>query len=963
VSSGRVARPRRPTASRSPGRRISQRQAELAALADIGRSILQAQMDQDELCELIYRLAGRIVPTETFQLGLFEGDQYRIKVWIKDGVPQPPTSYRVPEGQGIIGWLRSARQPLLVRDFEVEMESLPARPTYLSDNPPRSGIYLPLLVADTVIGAISIQSQQPDAFDEGHVRLLSILANQSASALNNALLYQRAERRLNALTAVSEVGRRVTNILELDPLLTQLVELIRSRFGYYHAQIFLIEPGSDRAVFKASSGQGLNEKWQAEKRTYRVGQEGIVGWVAEHGEPLIANDVSAEPRYIPDDPRLLPDTRAEMAVPMMVEGQVVGVLDVQSAERDAFGPDDLFTLQTLADQAAVAVNSARAYEAQRVEAWTTTVMLQVAEATSQAESMGEVLDTAVRVTAMLAGVESTILWLWSEEYGAFEYGGAFGLKSDDEEQLEHALRFLEGDWPALDMLRLSRRAAIVRPGMGGDALPAEFHHYCSSDLVALLPMINKGEVFGVLGAGFDRERVPELDERRLAMLGGIAHQIAAAVDNARLTAMREEEAWTSTVLLQVAEAIRRLQPVDVTLEQVTRIAPALTGVDRCVALLNDENGNFRARTVHAQRPGLAEAYQGAVIRPGELPLLDDACRTGQPLVVADTEDNPRIPKAWLERFGSRTILVVPLLVADEPIGALLADDVDTAHIFSARRIRILLGIANQAAIAIENARLQAQEADRARLTRELELAHEIQKTLLPQQAPRLEGYQIAYRWRSAREVGGDFFDFLRLGPFRQGILIADVSDKGIPAALYMMFARTVIRAVAFSGREPATALQRINELILSDSTSDMFVTVHYGLLDLTAHRLTFSSAGHNLALHVPASGSPVSELTTNGLALGIVSDAQFEQKAVDLLPGDIVLFYTDGAIDTLNSQGESFGEQRLTECLCAHRAEPAEAIAEAIDETVRVWAGTEAQYDDFTLIVIKRSLVSGEAES
>ncbi len=519
-----------------------------------------------------------------------------------------------------------------------------------------------------------------------------------------------------------------------------------------------------------------------------IGREGIIGWVAEHGEPLLANDVTLEPRYIPDDPRLLPDTRAELAVPMIVEDEVAGVLDVQSTERDAFGQDDLFVLRMLADQAAVAVNSARAYEAQRIEAWTTTVMLQVAEATSQAEGMAEVLDAAARVTAMLAGVESTTIWLLDEDYEAFQYAASFGLQLDPGDDPLLSLRFLTGDWPALDVLRSTRSAVVLDPGADPGCLPHAFDAVCSGDLVALLPMLNQGEVFGVMGAGFSRERVAELDERRLAMLGGIAHQIAAAVDNARLTAMREEEVWTSTVLLQVAEAIRRLQPVDVTLEQVTRIAPALTGVDRCVALLNDEEGNFRARTVHGRRPGLSDAYVGAVIRPGELPLLDDACRTGQPLVVDDTQGNPRVPEAWRERFGSRTILVVPLLVADEPIGALLADDVDSAHMFSPRRVRILVGIANQAAIAIENARLQAQEAERARLGRELELAHDIQKTLLPQEAPALEGYQVAYRWRSAREVGGDFFDFFRLGPFRLGLLIADVSDKGIPAALYMMFA-------------------------------------------------------------------------------------------------------------------------------------------------------------------------------
>jgi serine phosphatase RsbU (regulator of sigma subunit) len=298
--------------------------------------------------------------------------------------------------------------------------------------------------------------------------------------------------------------------------------------------------------------------------------------------------------------------------------------------------------------------------------------------------------------------------------------------------------------------------------------------------------------------------------------------------------------------------------------------------------------------------------------------------------------------------------VVPLLVADEPIGALLADDVDRAHLFSPRRVRILAGIANQAAIAIENARLQAQEAEAARMGRELELAHDIQKTLLPQEAPAVEGYQVAYRWRAARVVGGDFFDFFRLGPFRLGLVIADVSDKGVPAALYMMFARTIMRAVAFSGRDPATALERVNDLILSDSTSDMFVTAHYGVLDTLHHRLAYASAGHNLALHAPSAGADVQQLMARGLALGITRDAQFEQKTVDLLPGDVVLFYTDGAVDTLNRAEEEFGEARLSALLSEHKAEPAESIADRIDAAVLAWAAGEAQFDDLTLIVIKR---------
>lgn len=945
-------------AQKPQGRSVARRQTELATLAEIGRALLMARLDEDELCELIYDLAGRIIPTDSFQLGIFQGDRYHIKVWFKDGVRQPATTFTLASGQGLVGWVRDSRQPLLVRDFQAEMDRLPARPVYISDQPPRSAVFLPMLAGDSVIGALSIQSPQPAAFDERHVRLLTILANQSASAINNARLFAHGQRRLNALLAVAEVGRRITSILNLDALLTEVVELIQAHFGYYHVQIFLVEHGSDRAMFKASksslanSDLALHERWRREGRSMRIGTEGIVGWVAQHGEPFLAGNVAEEPLYVPDDPRLLPDTRSELAVPLRIEDRVLGVLDIQSTAADAFGSDDVFVLRTLADQVAVAVSSARAYEAQQEEAWVTTVMLQVAEATSQVSGIEEVLEAAVRVTAMLAGVESTSLWLLDEEYDTFFYGASFGLRLDGSADPVTTLRLLPGEWPAPDRLRATRTPVVCALA---DLPPdAPLRAICPGEVMVLLPLLNQGQVFGMMGASFTLEHAPTLGERRMTMLNGIAHQVAAAVDNSRLAAAREEEVRISMVLLQVAEALRRLQPIQATLEQVARLAPALTGVDRCAALLLEEDHSFRVRTVHALRPGLADAYHDAIIRPGELPLLDDACRLGQPLLVNDTTANPYVPPAWRERFGSRTILVVPLLVADEPIGALLADDVDTTHMFSPRRVRILSGIANQAAIAIENARLQAQEAERVRLSHELELAHHIQRHLLPQSAPAVPGYQIVYRWRSAREVGGDFFDFIPLGARRLGLVVADVSDKGVPAALYMMFARTLLRAVAFSGRTPAAALQRANELILADSTSDMFVTAYYSVLDTASHRLTYASGGHNLALYARADACQVEEMTTAGIALGIIEQTEIEQKTLILAPGDVVLFYTDGVIDTLNHAGEAFGQERLADILCAHRHEPAEAIAEAIEEAVQAFAGDQAQYDDLTLVLLKR---------
>jgi sigma-B regulation protein RsbU (phosphoserine phosphatase) len=217
------------------------------------------------------------------------------------------------------------------------------------------------------------------------------------------------------------------------------------------------------------------------------------------------------------------------------------------------------------------------------------------------------------------------------------------------------------------------------------------------------------------------------------------------------------------------------------------------------------------------------------------------------------------------------------------------------------------------------------------------------------------GYQIVYRWRPAGEVGGDFFDFMQLAENRLGLLVADVSDKGIPASLYMMFARTLFRATAFSGRAPAATLARANDLIVADSTSDMFVTVYYAELNPTQHTLIYASGGHNLAYLVPGDGGEPQPMVTEGIALGILTPIRIQQKSVYLAPGDLVMLYTDGVTDMLNEEGEAFGEDRLRALLTDHHDECAADIADAIEAALHEFAGGAGQYDDVTLVLLKRN--------
>jgi sigma-B regulation protein RsbU (phosphoserine phosphatase) len=228
----------------------------------------------------------------------------------------------------------------------------------------------------------------------------------------------------------------------------------------------------------------------------------------------------------------------------------------------------------------------------------------------------------------------------------------------------------------------------------------------------------------------------------------------------------------------------------------------------------------------------------------------------------------------------------------------------------------------------------------------------------------LPGWEFAATWRSARKVGGDFYDFFALPPSldarssggeRLGLVMADVADKGIPAALFMALSRTLLRTVAIGGHPPHEAVARTNNLILSDARSDLFVTLFYGALQPSSGHLEFVNAGHMPPLVVRGTDGAVEELRTGGMALGVLPDLDFEQHSMRLEPGDVLMLYTDGLTEAFDAGQEMFGRQRLADILQVNRHKPAGELMQAIDFAITAFVGDTPQSDDFTLVVAKRT--------
>jgi sigma-B regulation protein RsbU (phosphoserine phosphatase) len=271
------------------------------------------------------------------------------------------------------------------------------------------------------------------------------------------------------------------------------------------------------------------------------------------------------------------------------------------------------------------------------------------------------------------------------------------------------------------------------------------------------------------------------------------------------------------------------------------------------------------------------------------------------------------------------------------------------------------------AFIIENLQNERKmQAERDTLLREIErkntelaIAAEIQRSFLPDTITQIEGYDIAARSVMAKEVGGDFFDVIPLevvplGTGTLGVMIADVSGKGIPAALFMALSRIVVRVNAtWYANKPAAAIRNANTIISHDSKSGMFVTLFYGLLDSDSRTFTYVNAGHNPPIHYRAADGTLSELEATGIAMGVLDDATYTQDTVEMAPNDLLILYTDGITEAENAQVEMFDVERLKKIILASRELPSAGIIQEILNAVRIFTGDHPQSDDITLMVIR----------
>ncbi|RLC73761.1 MAG: hypothetical protein DRI52_01275 [Chloroflexi bacterium] len=386
----------------------------------------------------------------------------------------------------------------------------------------RSILCVPLIAKGETIGAIYVDNRlKVGQFTERNLEFLTNIATQAAMAIRNAQLFEAERKRAVQLETIREVSQRIVSILVLDELLAQVVELIRERFGYYHVHIFLVEPEAGYAELRAgTSAEGKAGRGSGVR--IRLNAEGIISWVAGHGEPLLVNDVEKVPSFQFD--HLLADTRAELAVPLRVGDRVLGVLDVQSDRVNAFDRSDLFVLQALGDQVAVAIENARLFNETQQRLAEVSTLYTVAQQTTTSLDLNEVLENIVSIIKRVLACRGCCIFLVDQETQELSIRAASGLS--DKWRDEARLKVGEGI--------SGQVAATGRPIYIPDTHSYPGFIFFDPTVRSLLavPMTTKDRVIGTLN--IDDTKVDAFTDDDGRLLSIAAAQAAVAIENAQL---------------------------------------------------------------------------------------------------------------------------------------------------------------------------------------------------------------------------------------------------------------------------------------------------------------------------------------------------------------------------------------------------------------------------------------------
>ena len=632
-----------------------------------------------------------------------------------------------------------------------------------------------------------------------------------------------------------------------------------------------------------------------------------------------------------------------LCVPMRVGETNVGAIVVMSELPRAFSPWDVEILHVVASQSALTawqMNSASASNQPEEQGnliqlahrkiQELSLVNQVSDAVSSTLNLDKLLDIALAESMAAVGADGGSLMLVSEETNKLEIAAFRGLARRLADRTSQPVGTSIAGWVAEHGESVLVSNARKDPRF---SMPF-FRDDISSS--ASVPLKTKSGVIGVLNVNTLQEN-KAFDERDLELLGTVANQMAVAIENARLYERVNRRTKQLDGLLHIAKTVTSTLNLDEVLHRLSDEICKLYQLDVLVILLQDElSGRMRLGYGQGLKSRRKYVYFDLAV-----PLANRTKATGKKLVVRDIDASRSLRTEISQSEGLKAAICMPLKNQGKLVGMAVGFAREPRS-FAKSQIDIMRPLGDLAGVAIRNARTYRQK---------YKIAEILQQRLVPSNIPQIDGLNIGHEFLPAREVGGDYYDFIRLGPNKIGVVVGDVTGSDVEAAEYTTMGKHVLRTYAREYESPAQVLTKTNNLVCEDTRADMFISLFYGVIDLDRKKLIYANAGCEPAILYKKSNRSVSTLVADGMLLGIKGGIVYEEKEVDLNKGDILMLYTDGLTEAgVNDQ--RFGTQSVMDAVAGNSQFDAQQIADNMHDDLLEFVHGRIT-DDVAMVVLK----------
>ncbi|MBS3909716.1 MAG: GAF domain-containing protein [Actinobacteria bacterium] len=869
-----------------------------------------------------------------------------------DGTVSYPYLYNMPRnlekaiirrGDGLFTRVIETREPVIIEDYpnhELAVEEFVEAGV-------KSAALVILESKETVLGVLGVFAVEPESglLSEG-LGLLVGMGRQAAAAVENARLFERvkdSEARLRDqnrnLQILARTALEITSGLEVDKFLPLIVRRAVQLSNADAGAVGFYDEKSDTLTY----GHAYRFPGTLSQAAIHSGV-GVTGDVIKTKRPSLVNE--CPPHAASSVEFAGCGVKSLIVVPLLVDERLIGSLLVGNlSEARKFSGNDLTMVEAVGRQAAIAIENSRLFAETEERARRSEAANEISRIISSTLELSEVLQRVINETSNAIGIEAGGIFFYQPDEGRF-YGqmgyGPVGERIHDIVEDASKFRF------AAEAIK-TKEYVLIKDANIDPRVPYNYVQMFGLRSVLVLPLAVKDKVSGVIVLSHtDGEH--EFDEDQIAFAESIALQAAIAIENARLFEKSRQSAKEAGLLIEASDTLTSALNINDVLQRLGLVATELTGLKRGSIQFYDPERRGIEFVASIGRPNFAVGTRVSLTEMGD--MLASMYAEIRTVVIDDLQTESPL-RDFVADLDMKSLLGVPIAQRDEIIGGLFLDNPGASPAFTPSQIRLAEAIAREAALAISNARLYEKIKDA--YERERYVADVLQRSFLPGRLPQIPNTELAVYYASASEaakIGGDFYDFIDISDSLIGLVIGDVSGKGIEAASTTALAKYTMRSFAYQAKYASGVVEMANRVISRDIETGTFITLVYAVYDWNSGRLLISNAGHPHPIHYSGTLRRARQIENFNAAFGILPDLAYTETVERLSEDDFLVFYTDGVIEARHGS-EFYGVERLMRAVEVHAYLSAEELVGRVIEEVTFFARGRLT-DDIALSILRR---------